>query len=339
MNKKIDTLHKRFGISILRIIATFSVIIIHVSGPLVVKFGEISNYDWNVANFYDGISRYAVPMFFMISGALLLNKDYNLKVFLKKRLGKILPAFLIWSIFYSIFHRYILGSEVFNLNKVIKDVFYGSEYHLWFIYVLIGLYLITPILRKWIKNASQHEILYFIIIWVFTLILEIPGFKIFFPKIDFSYFTGYIGYFVLGYYLSQYKLKQNFLAILFVVLGFFITVFGTYFFTFKNMKFYYFFYEYLTLNTLLASAGLFVLFNEYTVINKRVKSIIHLLSKCCFGIYLIHPLVLDLLRLIDFDVSLFSPIFSILFVALICFIFSFLIISLFKKSKFGYVMS
>lgn len=70
-----------FGLSILRIMATFSVIIIHVSGPLVVKYGQISNFDWNIANFFDSISRYSVPMFFIISGALLLKKDYNLKDF------------------------------------------------------------------------------------------------------------------------------------------------------------------------------------------------------------------------------------------------------------------
>ena len=130
MINTIEIFQKKFGISILRIIATFSVIVIHVSGPLVVKYGQISNFDWNIANFYDSISRYSVPMFFMISGALLLNKDYQLKDFLKKRLGKIALPFLFWSIFYSLFNRYALDDELFNIGKIVKDVFYGSEYHM-----------------------------------------------------------------------------------------------------------------------------------------------------------------------------------------------------------------
>ncbi|ALJ04596.1 hypothetical protein APS56_05335 [Pseudalgibacter alginicilyticus] len=65
-NKKIN--QRQFGLSFLRILATFSVIFIHVSVPLVVKFGKISTIDWHVANFFDSMSRYAVPMFFMISG-------------------------------------------------------------------------------------------------------------------------------------------------------------------------------------------------------------------------------------------------------------------------------
>ena len=76
MNEKQNAFQKQqFGISFLRVLATFSVIVIHVSGPLVVKFGDISLFDWHVANFFDSISRYAIPMFFIISGALLLDKD------------------------------------------------------------------------------------------------------------------------------------------------------------------------------------------------------------------------------------------------------------------------
>ena len=83
MNKRYPFFqNQKFGISFLRILATFSLIVIHLSGPLVVKFGDISLFDWSVANFFDSISRYSVPMFFMISGALLLDKDYNLICFL-----------------------------------------------------------------------------------------------------------------------------------------------------------------------------------------------------------------------------------------------------------------
>lgn len=250
-----------------------------------------------------------------------------------------MPAFLLWSIFYSLFNRYVLGDEIFNFHKIIKDIFYGSEYHLWFIYVLIGIYLITPMIRKWIKHATQNEILYFMIIWVITLIIGIPGVKIYFPKIDFSYFSGFLGYFVLGYYLSQYKSIERSTAVLLIVLGFCITIFGTYFFTLENMKFYEYFYGYLTLNALMVSLGIFIFFNKSLVPNERINLITSKLSNSCYGIYLIHPLVLYLLRFVDVDGFMFSPILSIFMVSLICFFCSFFIISSFKKLKFGYLIS
>jgi len=333
------TYQTQFGLSFLRILATFSVIIIHVSAPLVVRFGEISFFDWNVANFFDSISRYSVPMFFMISGSLLLSKDYGIVGFLKKRLGKIVPPFLFWSLIYSLFNRYVLNNELLVITKVVKDIFYGSEYHLWFIYALIGVYLITPILRKWIKSASQKEILYVLVIWILTLIIGIPGMRIYFPKIDLSYFSGFLGYFVLGYYLKQFGTKEKFIPVLSILLGVIITISATYIFTIKNGKFYEYFYEYLSLNALFVASGIFLLFNKMTNSNERINSIVFKLNQSCFGIYLIHPLVLKLFALISFDVYILSPIISILIVSLTCFLFCFFIISCFKKLKYGYLIS
>ena len=340
MNKRNPSFQNhQFGISFLRVLATFSVIVIHVSGPLVVKFGDISLFDWNLANFFDSISRYSVPMFFMISGALLLDKDYDLIYFLKRRFGKILPPFLIWSLIYSLFNRYALNDEVFNISKVVKDIFYGSEYHLWFVYALLGVYLMTPVLRKWIKHTSQKEILYVLIIWLFTLIIKIPGFIIYFPKIDLTYFSGFIGYFILGYYLSKIKFQEKLISILLVLLGVIVTIVATWFFTIKNSIFYEYFYEYLSLNTLMVSIGVFILFKKMNISNEQLNSIVLKLSECCFGIYLIHPLVLKLFNLIGYNVYILSPIISVLMISLTCFICSFFIISCFKKLKLGYLVA
>lgn len=325
----------QFGISLLRIIATFCVIFIHVSGPLVVKFNKISFFDWNVANFFDSISRYSVPMFFMISGSLLLSRDYELKDFLKKRLGKILPPFLFWSLIYSVFNRYFFNNELFNIFKIIKDIFYGSEYHLWFIYSLFGVYLITPILRKWIKNATQKEILYVLVIWLITLIIGIPGFNNYFPKINLSYFTGFIGYFILGYYLKQFCNYKKNVAIILILFGVSITIFGTYFYSIKNEKFYYYFYEYLNINTLMVTSGMFLLFNKMLANSERSNSIVFKLSQSCLGIYLIHPFVLKLVALMGFDVYVLNPVFSILLVSIASFLISFFIVFYIKKLKFG----
>lgn len=151
--------------------------------------------------------------------------------------------------------------------------------------------------------------------------------------------TGFIGYFVLGYYLSQIDTKGKGIPLLLVLSGIFITIFGTYFFTIQNMEFYDYFYEYLTLNALMVSSGLFLLFNKSIGPNERINSITFKLNQSCFGIYLIHPLVLRLFKIIGFDGLMSSPILSIFLVSIICFICSFFLISFVKKLKFGFLTS
>ena len=328
-----------YGISLLRIVATLSVIIIHVSAPLVVEFGKISNFDWNVANFYDSISRYAVPVFFMISGSLLLGKAFDIKDFLKNRLGKIIPPFLFWSLFYSLTNRYVYSNEIFDITKIIRDVFYGSEYHLWFVFALIGVYLITPIIQKWIKFSEKKDVLYFLIIWVITLFLTIPGAAIYFPKINFTYFSGFLGYFILGYYLKTYVKNNNLISYSLIFIGLAITIFGSYYMTKKNGVFYDYFYEYLCLNALMVSIGVFMLFNAIGDVSDKVKPLISKLDICSFGIYLIHPFILDSFKSIGVFNYTINPIIDILLISLSCFFLSFIIIYIIKKIKFGHLIA
>lgn len=328
-----------FGISILRILATLSVIVIHISGPEVVKFGKISSFDWNVANFYDSISRYAVPVFFMISGALLLGREFEIKDFLKNRLGKIIPPFLFWSLFYSLTNRYVFTHETFNMSKVVKDVFYGSEYHLWFVYTLIGVYLIAPIFQKWIHFSKQNDIKYFLIIWILTLFLTIPGVAIYFPKINFAYFSGFLGYFILGFYLKKYVKWPNWISYLLILFGVAITFFGTYYFSTKNNKLYDYFYEYLSLNALLVSIGVFMLFIKIENITTKMKPVISKLNECSFGIYLIHPFVINIFALLGAFTYSINPITDILILSLACFLLSFIVVFIIKKIKFGHLIA
>lgn len=329
----------QFGISILRVVSTFFVIIIHVSGPLVVQYANISSFDWNVANVFDSLSRFSIPVFFMISGALLLDKDYDLKDFLKKRSFKILPAFIFWSLAYSLLNRCFFNNELFSMKKIIRDVFYGSEYHLWFIYVLLGIYLFTPILRPWIKNAKQTHILYALGLWIVTLLMDIPILKNYLPKVDLSYFSGFIGYFILGYYLTKFNIKNKFIPGLAIFIGLNITVLGTYFMSIRNNGFYDYFYEYLSINTLLVSFGLFEILNKIKSSSKRMSMSLRELNNCCYGIFLIHPLMLNLFSLLGLKVSIMIPLFSIVLVSISCFLACFLIIYGLRKLKIGYLIS
>lgn len=334
---------KQIWLDALRVISTISVVILHVSSAVLYKYGTVSNSIWNTANIYDGMVRFCVPVFFMISGALLLSKDYELSDFFKRRFFRIIPPLVFWSLIYIYYDYAVIGEKTFTviaaIKMVIRNLFSGSQYHLWFVYTLLGLYLFIPVLRQWTKNATNKNILYFLIVWFVTILYNIPNIKAYLPNIPLANFSGYIGYLVLGYYLSNLSVKNKVMPILCIVLGMIITIYGTYYITHKNNTFYEYFYGNLTPNVLLCSTGVFLLVKTLVVKNKRVKNVILFLSNHSFGVYLVHVLVLTLLSKFGVDWTLAHPAISIPVTAIACLIIATLIIYLLRKIKYGVYIS
>ena len=120
------------------------------------------NVDWVVANLYDSVSRWSVPVMVMISGLLLLDpqKEYPIKIFFKKRFNKILIPLVFWSIVYTIwkYKTGIIAWQPLPAGLILKSFIDGTVfYHLWFVYMIIGLYISTPILRIFIKHATRER--------------------------------------------------------------------------------------------------------------------------------------------------------------------------------------
>ncbi len=132
---------------ILRIISSFGVVLIHVSGRYY-HILKINFYDWKIAYFYNGISRFSVPIFFMISGALFLNHDSSFKNIFTISIKKILIHLIIWSFIYSISS---LKSSNINI-KIIIFKFIETHYHLWYLFATIELYITVPFLREIVKK-------------------------------------------------------------------------------------------------------------------------------------------------------------------------------------------
>lgn len=332
----------------LRVLATISVILLHVSGQILIQFGKVSNFVWWTGNIYDSSVRFCVPIFVMLTGALLLPKAYELGEFLRKRFLRIILPFLFWSFIYMLFTYYVKLSPNHEMSPLeiitwgLDLLKSGSSPHLWYIYMIIGIYLITPIISKWVQNCKENEILYFLIIWLFALIMNQPIFEEYNTDIDLSYFEDFIGYLVLGYYLSVkiFKFSRsviNITAILLILAGIIVTAFGTYYLTNNDGKFNQYFYGYMTLNTLIVSIGIFVFFKNLNT-NKSSK-IIDFISKYSYGIYLVHVLVLFYLSKIGIDFSLMNPIFSIPLTTLLCLFLSTLIIYVVNKLPYGKYIS
>ncbi|TKC05662.1 hypothetical protein FA048_18290 [Pedobacter polaris] len=324
----------------LRVIATISVIFLHVAAPFLYKFTKISGFNWWTANVYDSLVRFSVPIFVMITGALLLPKDYQLNDYLKKRVVRIIFPFLFWISIYSIHVLYLLKNgfklPFLQMLTIGSTTFaYRTTYHFWYIYMIIGIYLFIPILSKWIKNAKEKEIHYFLLLWIVAIIIAQPLFSKYVPDFNLQYFAGFIGYVVLGYYLSIRNFENvkhiKAIALLIFATGVLLTVFGTYFLSLISGRFVIDLYTYFSPNVIIAAVGLFLFFKHINLANPIWKAIRKFINKHSFGIYFIHILVLFYLNKSGINGAVLGPAFGIPFATLACLCISGLMIYLLKK--------
>jgi surface polysaccharide O-acyltransferase-like enzyme len=332
-------------ISNLRLIALYAVIILHSTSVLLMQYGKVSNADWLTADFLNALVRFAVPVFVMITGALLLHREYEPVSFLKRRLSRVVVPFLFWSLVY-VWYAWYIEEITFDhgiwpdIKHVLHLLKVGSSYHLWYVYMLIGLYFIIPVIGKFVRHATEREILYFLIVWFGVLLITQPYLVRFNPSVDMHYFAGYIGYLVLGHYLAF----KNFAVI--NLRGWMITSFvisvglitaGTWLITPGTKWPGTMFYEPVNPAVVLLSASIFIVVK--LTVPKVSPIIIRLrdfIGKYNYGIYLGHALILYFLE-DPFGISykLCTPIISIPVTALLCFIITLAMVWLVNKIPFA----
>jgi len=221
---------RKYYIDYLRIIASMAVVLLHTATT---SWGYIPVKDsnWLAFNFYNAISRWGVPIFFMISGALFLSKNIPIKNIFIKYVKRLFIVFYSWSFVYAI---YILLSDN-NLKRVLSTFVFG-EFHEWYLLTAIGLYIITPLLKEFTKDKKTTEY-FLLVIFIFSFVINttndlltdfgLPYAESFVFDFSITKIPCYLGYYVLGYYLDKYDLKKN-NAIYFAGLcGLLITVLGS----------------------------------------------------------------------------------------------------------------
>jgi surface polysaccharide O-acyltransferase-like enzyme len=331
----------------LRALAMFLVVILHTTSPLIMAYGKVPNSQWLIGDFYNALARFGVPVFVMITGALLLGRDYELGDFLRRRLWRIIPAFIFWSLVYIAYSWYDEDipysiDVLVNLKVVLHLLKIGASYHLWYVYMLIGLYFIIPILGKFVRNATDKEILYFLLLWLVVMLLNQPYLIKFYPQIDLHYITGYIGYLVLGYYLTYRKipawLNVWWFGAIFLV-SLIVIVAGTYFASLHYKTSSTLFYEPISPMIVLLSTSIFMVFKSSTFkLQPKIKGIINYVGGYTYGIYLSHALILTIIGDPDYhiniDYTICTPIISIPFTALVCYSASFVLVWLLSKLPF-----
>ena len=149
-------------ISNARIVAIFSVVCLHIAAYAVLN-AELGTANWWSGNFYDAATRWCVPVFVMVSGALLLEPrpQEGMKLFYRKRASRVLLPLLFWTTFY-------LGWTAFKQHwwtpdadpyPYLERLLQGRPYfHLWFLYMIVFLYLFTPFLRRMVQNTNLKQL-------------------------------------------------------------------------------------------------------------------------------------------------------------------------------------
>lgn len=182
---------------LLRLLACLMIVVIH--SPLPGKVGD--------GVFLSSISYLTAPgigLFFMVSGALLLPVKLDTRSFLWRRFVKIAIPTVIWTLFYLCFNVWMKDGTI-TWREILSVPFSAQGNPVfWFIYILLGMYLLAPILSPWLAVANRKEIDFYLCFWAVSLCYPILRL---FVDINLSntgilyYFSGYVGYFLLGYYL------------------------------------------------------------------------------------------------------------------------------------------
>lgn len=284
----------------LRVLALLGVVVIHSVAPELYRDLRNDSIRWNFGNIIDSAFRFAVPIFIMISGVLANNKGYLITYeWYKNRLKRLLYPLFFWSVVY-VSIRVHSGENIVEVLPLLRT---GVFYHLWYVYMIIGVFILVPIIQV-LANSLKLKYLYgFIGIWIFSNSLTVFGLNDWFLGIDLLAFKGYSGYLLLGIVLSKVYVNSRYALLLFL-LGWISTVIGTYIITLYNKEFVDVFYNYLAPNVVFMSCGVFLIFkNIYKL--KEPSGLVLFLDKFSFGIYFIHPVVLIFIAKADIDTGFF----------------------------------
>lgn len=305
-------------VDLIRTVAIGLVVLLHASNEALQASSVPLPYWWT-AIVYKSLALSCVPLFVMLSGALLLQPeklDEPIRVFLKKRLSRIGLAFVFWNMVYLAWGFYITNVPV-TLNNVVqgivKDLFTGAWYQFWFIYLIIGLYLITPILRVIISQGNPRITRYLIAIW-FAGVAIIPLIQFGLGyTLDAGVFVigGFIGYFVMGDYLKKITLQSALLYGL-LIASFVGTLFGVWLMTYplSNLAQNNYFLGYLTVNVIVGSVALFLILLKFKpdwpgTNHPANRQVVQAISKNTLPIFLFHVIILETLErgLLGFKIS------------------------------------
>lgn len=356
--------------------------IIHISAQ---HFYDTDVYGvaWQSFNIYDSIFRWGVPVFAMISGALFLSRDIPAKKIYSKYVLRMATAFIGWCFIYYLTGGQSIQDQFLGLFRDGKTYRYieilNCPYHLWFVLTISGIYICLPIIKKIVEDIRITR--YFLIVaFIFTSVLplisvvvtDFGGMRLGelqsvldsdISSMNMYLVSGYVCYFILGYYLSTIDVEKKYRILIYVagILGALFTIFMNSTVAMRTGEFCGNYYGYYYVNVLAESVALFVLFKyigearkqrdsqkatqlinsdttdiqdsedfgdtkDNSIRVSKIDVFVHKLSKYSFGAYLVHLLIVYKLDShFKIDTLTFNPIISVIAIAGLVFIIAFTI--------------
>ena len=318
----------------LRVTAIFLVVIIHSAEPFYLG-GEgsliLTESDAFWVSLFDSFARACVPLFIIGSSYLQFPLHYSTKDFFIRRLKRVLIPFIVWTVVYAL----VWGEPVENFSSLLLNFNYAAG-HLWFVYMLVGIYLLMPILSPWAEKVKRNELLFYLCVCLFTSF--IPFIREFFsgegayiegptgipafakyplwgecswnPYGLFYYFSGFIGYLLLGLYLKRFAspktgLRSTLTALAIWLTGFSVSFGGFLYLVYKTSGSVFPVegsinlavlwetpWAYDSIGVVLMVIGWLLIFRRVSISGNWYKRFILPLAKVSYGVYLCHLLIL-----------------------------------------------
>ena len=235
----------------LRVLACLLVMVVHSSEPFYLDGYDtliLTDADLIWASAIDSGARMSVPLFVIASSYLLFPLRYSSGEFFKRRAVRILIPFVVWSVVYALCY----GDPLINLSTLLLNFNFTAS-HLWFVYMLVGIYILMPILSPWAKDVSKKELKVYLALWLLTTIIPLirdimtlgnvsfimgPSFIprqadyplwgecSWNPNGTFYYISGCIGYLLAGLYFRRFVGDMKWKKVLIVSLPLLLIGFG-----------------------------------------------------------------------------------------------------------------
>ncbi|MGN0307503.1 MAG: acyltransferase [Lachnospiraceae bacterium] len=298
-----SALERSLWIDRIKIFAAFLVVLQHSISPVWSTF-PIDTLTWKITNLIFILSRSAVTLFFMCSGAGMLRHPRSIEDVLKKNILPLLKVYCCWMLIYGFFDSISLiqsGSASIRTvsNAFLKCILFG-KYHTWFIFALIGLYLITPFLSS-ITSDYKHMSFFLLLSFFFTILMPLLSSISLLDRLTLqlnnfhlNYITGYILYYVIGYFISSLEWKKSYSRLALLLFGFsyiFAFIYSTGISLRRGAPSQEIYDEFGICGFFIA-ISVFALFKGKSIWKER--KICTILLQSGIGIYLLHPLLLPL---------------------------------------------
>ena len=322
-------------IDLLRVIGVIGVILIHVVSNTINTFGGLSNDSHNFYVFIHYFSSFAVPLFVMISGMMFLSKkELTYKEMFKKYILKIILIILVIGSIMILMEEIFINKDIsINLvKKVFIRLITGDIWaHMWYLYLVLGLYLITPVCQLITKNINEKEFRIFLII-LFIISIIVPTINKIFKielAINMLNISGYIFYYFYGYYLYHYDINKKY-KIINYILAIIVIIYTIYrAITINSLDN---IYSYVSLVPCILSSTMVLLCKNKTI---KKDKLINLIAVNSLGIYILHQLFINIIyKVIKFDIIVNYPYIGLIIYSLVILLSSLLLTYLLRKIKF-----